>query len=106
MTSAKFHIFGQPPSYGKLSKLLLSLCGTQPYVDVIRESSLVVLLAGVCDGLELEGGEVPLVDDVPRHLQLVPDVGRLHGGHRGRLHHGVGVRLANLGEKLYSSLPH
>ena len=74
--------------------------------DVIYDSSLVVLLAGVGDGLELEGGEVPLVDDVARHLQLVPDVGRLHGGHRGRLHHGVGVRLANLREKLYSSLPH
>ena len=61
--------------------------------------SLVVLLAGVGDGLELQGGEVSLVDGLLGHLQLVPDVGRLHAGHRGRLYHRVGMGLANLEKK-------
>ena len=53
-------------------------------------------LAGVDDGLELEGGQLALVDDVLREGEVIPDVRGSHTGQGGRLHHWVRVLPAQL----------
>ena len=60
---------------------------------------LVVLLRGVNDGFQLQGGQLALVDGLVRDAEVVVDVWGLNRGHGGRLDHGIGVGFADLGRR-------
>ena len=57
---------------------------------------VVVLLAGVGDGFQLQGRQLAFVDGRAGQVELVPDLRGFDARHTGGLDDRVGVRLADL----------
>ena len=57
---------------------------------------VVVLLARVGDGFQLQGRQLALVDGRTGQVELVPDFRGLDARHTGSLNDGVRVRFADL----------
>ena len=61
---------------------------------------MVVLLASVCDGLELQRRKFGLLNRIVGQVKVVPDVWWLDTGHAGSLNNGIRMWFANLKKKM------